>query len=76
MLWQTEDAMRYRVLIQQDEDGMYVAEVPSLPGCISQGETREEAVTHVREAIAAYLESLQQRGEPIPPPITEEIVEI
>ena len=76
MLWQTERAMRYRVLIQQDEDGMYVAEVPSLPGCISQGETREEAVTHVREAIAAYLESLQERGEPIPPPITEEIVEI
>jgi len=76
MLWQTEDAMRYRVLIQQDEDGMYVAEVPSLPGCISQGETREEAVAHVREAIAAYLESLQERGEPIPPPITEEIVEI
>ena len=76
MLWQTERAMRYRVLIQQDEDGMYVAEVPSLPGCISQGETREEAVTHVREAIAAYLESLRERGEPIPPPITEEIVEI
>jgi predicted RNase H-like HicB family nuclease len=76
MLWQTERAMRYRVLIQQDEDGMYVAEVPSLPGCISQGETREEAVTQVREAIAAYLESLQERGEPIPPPITEEIVEI
>ena len=76
MLWQTERAMRYRVLIRQDEDGMYVAEVPSLPGCISQGETREEAVTQVREAIAAYLESLQERGEPVPPPITEEIVEI
>ena len=76
MLWQTERAMRYRVLIQQDEDGIYVAEVPSLPGCISQGETREEAVAQVREAIAAYLESLQERGEPIPPPITEEIVEI
>ena len=76
MLWQTEHAMRYRVLIQQDEDEMFVAEVPSLHGCISQGETREEAVTHVREAIAAYLESLQERGEPIPPPITEEIVEI
>jgi len=76
MLWKMERAMRYRVLIQQDDDGMYVAEVPSLPGCISQGETREEAVTQVREAIAAYLESLQERGEPIPPPITEEIVEI
>jgi len=68
--------MRYRVLIQQDEDGMYVAEVPSLPGCISQGKTREEAVTNVREAMAAYLESLEEHGDPIPPPITEEIVEL
>lgn len=76
MPWQLEQSMRYRVLIQQDEDGMYVAEVPSLPGCISQGATREEAVTNVREAIAAYLESLEKQGEPVPPPITEEIVEL
>lgn len=68
--------MRYRVLIQQDEDGMYVAEVPSLPGCISQGKTREEAVMNVREAMAAYVESLEEHGDPIPPPITEEIVEL
>lgn len=68
--------MKYRVLIEQDEDGMYVAEVPSLPGCISQGQTREEAVENVREAIAAYLESLEAHGDPIPPPITEEVVEV
>ena len=68
--------MKYRVLIEQDEDGMYVAEVPSLPGCISQGQTREEAVENFREAIAAYLESLEARGDPIPPPITEEVVEV
>lgn len=68
--------MKYRVLIEQDEDGMYVAEVPSLPGCISQGQTREEAVENVREAITAYLESLEARGDPIPPPITEEVVEV
>lgn len=60
--------MKYRVLIEQDEDGVYVAEVPSLPGCISQGQTREEAVENVKEAIAAYLESLEAHGEPIPPP--------
>jgi predicted RNase H-like HicB family nuclease len=60
MAWRQEQAMRYRVLIQQDEDGMYVAEVPSLPGCISQGKTREEAVMNVREAMAAYLESLEE----------------
>ena len=65
--------MKYRVLIEQDEDGVYVAEVPALPGCISQGQTREEAVENVREAIAAYLESLEAHGDPIPPPITEEV---
>ena len=68
--------MKYRVLIEQDEDGVYVAEAPSLPGCISQGQTREEAVENIREAIAAYLESLEAHGDPIPPPITEEVVEV
>jgi predicted RNase H-like HicB family nuclease len=68
--------MRYRVLIEQDEDGVFVAEVPSLPGCVSQGGTREEAVSSVREAIALYLESLEVHGDPVPPPITEEIVEV
>lgn len=68
--------MKYRVLIEQDEDGVYVAKVPALPGCISQGQTREEAVENVREAIAAYLESLEAHGDPIPPPITEEVVEV
>ena len=68
--------MRYRVLIEQDEDGVHVAEVPALPGCISQGQTRSEAVTNIKEAIAAYLESLHAHGEPVPPSISEEIVEV
>jgi predicted RNase H-like HicB family nuclease len=68
--------VKYRVLIEQDEDGVYVAEVPTLPGCISQGETREEAVENIKEAISAYLESLEAHDEPIPPPITEELVEV
>jgi predicted RNase H-like HicB family nuclease len=68
--------MRYRVLIEQDEDGVFVAEVPSLPGCISQGVTRAEALSNVREAIALYLESLADHGDPVPPPITEEIIEV
>lgn len=68
--------MKFRVLIEQDEDGVFVAEVPSLPGCISQGRTRDEALSNVREAIAGYLESLEAHGEPIPPAISEEIVEI
>jgi predicted RNase H-like HicB family nuclease len=68
--------VKYRVLIEQDEDGVFVAEVPSLPGCVSQGETRAEALENVREAIAVYLESLEAHGEPVPPPITEELVEV
>lgn len=68
--------MKYRVLIEQDEDGVFVAQVPSLPGCISQGTTRSEALENAREAIAAYLESLQKHDEPIPPAITEEVVEV
>jgi predicted RNase H-like HicB family nuclease len=68
--------MKYRVLIEQDEDGVFVAEVPSLPGCISQGQTRQEALENVKEAIAGYLESLQKHDEPVPPAITEELVEV
>ena len=50
--------MKFRVIIEADEDGVFVAEVPSLPGCISKGRTREEAVENVKEAITAYLVSL------------------
>jgi predicted RNase H-like HicB family nuclease len=55
--------MKYRVLIETDEDGVFVAEVPSLPGCVSQGATREEALVNIKEAIAAYVESLEAHGE-------------
>lgn len=68
--------MRYRVLIEQDEDGVFVAEVPALPGCISQGNSREEAVANIQEAIAGYIESLEAHGEPVPPSILEEVVEV
>ncbi|CAN5392384.1 hypothetical protein BH24GEM3_BH24GEM3_02680 [soil metagenome] len=68
--------MKYRVWIEQDEDGIFVAEVPSLPGCISQGRTRKEALDNIREAIELYLGSLDAHGDPVPPPITEEIIEV
>lgn len=68
--------MKYRVLIEQDEDGVFVAEVPSLPGCISQGSTRAGALSNIHEAIEGYLESLKAHDEPIPPPIEEEVVEV
>ena len=68
--------MKYRVLIEQDEDGMFVAEVPSLPGCISQGATRSAALVNIQEAIQAYIESMEKHNEPVPLPITQEIVEV
>jgi len=68
--------MWYRVLIEQDEDGMFIVECPSLPGCISQGATRKEAVENIKDAIKGYIESLKKQKEPIPPRIEEEIVEV
>ena len=68
--------MKYRVQIEQDEDGMFVAEVPALPGCISQGKTRAEALTNIKEAVEAYVASLRAHDEPIPPPIDEEVIEV
>jgi len=58
--------MTRRVLLYPGEDGYVVAEVPSLPGCISQGKTRDEALTNVREAISLHEEVLRERAEPIP----------
>lgn len=68
--------MKYRILIEQDEDGIYVAECSALPGCISQGATREEAIQNIQDAIKGYLESLKKHNEPIPPSIHEELIDI
>ena len=54
------------VLLSHGEDWYFVVEVPSLPGCISQGKTREEALANIEEAISLYIEVLQDRNEPIP----------
>ena len=67
--------MKYRILIQQDEDGVFVAKCPSLPGCISQGKTREDALTNIKDAVRGYLESLKKHDEPLPN-IEEELVEV
>jgi len=68
--------MLYRVLVEQDEDGIFVVECPTFPGCISQGATRKEALANIQDAIEGYIESLKKHNEPIPPPIEEEIVEV
>jgi predicted RNase H-like HicB family nuclease len=58
--------MTRRVLLYPGDDGFIVAEVPSLPGCVSQGKTRDEALANVREAIYLHEEVLRDRGEPLP----------
>lgn len=58
--------MTRRVLLYPGEDGFFVAEVPSLPGCISQGKTRDEALANVREAISIHEEVMLERGEELP----------
>ncbi len=68
--------MKYRVLIEPDEDGVFVAECPNFPGCVSQGRTRSEALTNIHEAIEGYLASLKAHGDPIPPSIAEETVDV
>lgn len=55
-----------QVVIYPGEDGYWVVECPSLPGCISQGRTREEAVANIREAIDGYLEALEDEHLPVP----------
>lgn len=55
-----------QVLIYPGEDGFWVAECSSLPGCISQGKTKEEAVTNIKEAVAFYIEALQEDNLAIP----------
>ncbi len=61
------------VILTPIEDGWWLAEVPSLPGCQSQGETREEALENVKEAIESYIESLMEDGEPIPEDVNVEL---
>lgn len=58
--------MRYTVVLEDAADGGYSASVPTLPGCRSQGDTRDEALANIREAIELYVEALREAGEPIP----------
>lgn len=57
--------MKFAVTLDRDEDGIWVAECPAIPGCVSQGETRESALAHIKEAIKDCLEVRAERGLPL-----------
>ncbi|MEA2164451.1 MAG: hypothetical protein QOK37_2578 [Thermoanaerobaculia bacterium] len=63
-----------QVVIYPGEDGYWVAECPSLPGCVSQGKTRVEAVANAREAIREYVLALEEDHLPVPPELFETMV--
>lgn len=58
--------MRYTVILQKEEDGGYVVTVPVLPGCVSQGDSRQEALKNIEEAIEVYLADVRAAGESVP----------
>ncbi|MGD6850682.1 MAG: type II toxin-antitoxin system HicB family antitoxin [Candidatus Bathyarchaeia archaeon] len=58
--------VEYRVIIEKDEDGVLIARVPDLPGCATEGKTKQELMKNVKEAIQAYLEDLKAHGDPVP----------
>ena len=58
--------MRYTVILEQKGDGGYVAVIPALPGCVSQGNTRDEVLANIREAADLYVEDCIASGDPVP----------
>jgi predicted RNase H-like HicB family nuclease len=68
--------MRYTVVLEQESDGGYIVHVPALPGCVSQGDSRDEALANIREAIELYLEDCREAGEPLPNEVGREYVVI
>lgn len=57
---------KYTVLLEKNEDGGYTVTVPSLPGCITEGDTWDEAIINVKEAIQGYIDTLRDLGKPVP----------
>ena len=68
--------MRYQVILFPGEDGYIVADCPSLPGCMSQGKTREEALVNIREAMELWLETEADKGGGAPQPVSVELEEV
>jgi predicted RNase H-like HicB family nuclease len=68
--------MRYTVVLEREDDGGFVVSVPALPGCVSQGDTRADALENIREAIELYVEDCRGAGDPVPTEAGREFVEV
>ena len=68
--------MKYTVILEKGQDSGYVAHIPVLHGCVSQGKTREEALKNVKEAMQLYIEALLEDGLPLPTEVGKEAVEL
>jgi predicted RNase H-like HicB family nuclease len=68
--------MCYTVVLEREADGGFVATVPALPGCVSQGDTRAEAMENIREAANLYIEDCVAAGDPIPTEAGREYLEL
>lgn len=68
--------MKYTVVLEGESDGGFVVSVPVLPGCVSQGDTRDEALANIREAVELYVEDCRLAGDPAPEEDSVEYVEL
>ena len=68
--------MRYTVILEREPDGGYVASVPALPGCVSQGDTRDQALANIKESAALYAEDCRDAGDPVPTEAGKEFIEV
>ena len=65
--------MKFTITVFKDEDGLYIASCPALPGCHSQGKTRKEALSNIEEAIRGYIADMRKHGERVPKATVQEI---
>ena len=68
--------MRYSVILEREHDSGYVANVPALPGCVSQGDTRDEALANILEAAELYVRDCREAGDPVPTEAGREFIEV
>jgi predicted RNase H-like HicB family nuclease len=68
--------LSYTVILEREADGSFVVSVPALPGCVSQGDSRQEALLNIREAIELYIEDCREAGDPVPEEAGREYIEV